>query len=191
MRTHAAMIRSTAALGVVIFALAVGANVAGAQGRPAAQPAPRPAPMSADQQIGQAKTILASGQDLAQRLMRMVDTARREGDVIRVTCLNDKLTETNANVSMAQSRLEALKKAVDAEQRGHEFTVITVIGQKFTTLDQQANQCVGQDMFETGKTKTQTEIKKSLVPMDKTSSAPPTMVAPSVPVVPARSSGVK
>jgi hypothetical protein len=147
--------------------------------------------MSASEQLGVARGVVARGQDLAQRLMHMVDEARREGDVIRLTCLNDKLTQANANVTTAQSRLEGLQHAVDVEGRAHEFTVIVVIGMKIQTLDQEANQCVGQDLYETGATKIQTTVDYSMLPFENTSSNAPVLVPPSVPSIPPRASGVK
>jgi hypothetical protein len=154
-------------------------------------PAYRRGPASAAQQLGMARSVVARGQDLAQRLMHMVDEARREGDVIRLTCLNDKLQQANANVGTAQGRLEEMSKATDADSRGHEFTVISVIGQKLQTLDQEANQCVGQDLYETGATKVQTEIDRSMIPFDTTSGSVPVLLPPGVPSVPGKSSGVK
>lgn len=156
----------------------------------ASNPSPRP-PMSADQQIAMAKRIVARGQDLAQRLMRMVDEARREGDMVRFTCLNDKLTQVNTNVNTAQSRVDALAKAPDAESRGHEFTVITVVGQKLQTLDQEAGQCLGQDLYEAGVTKKTTTIDNDSIPFEPDPSSPPTLLPPGVPSLPARASGIK
>src|SRR5262249_41629891 len=120
--------------------------------------------MSASEQLAIARGVVTRGKDLAQRLMHMVDQARQENDMIRVTCLNDKLTQTNANVNTAESRLEGLSHAADVEARAHEFTVIVVVGMKIQTLDQEANQCVGQDLYEAGATKIQTTVDISMLP---------------------------
>jgi hypothetical protein len=80
---------------------------------------------------------------------------------MRVTCLNDKLTQVNANLRTAGARSDSLREAVqmnDDARRNHEFTVMTVLGQKFRTLEQEANQCIGQDIFETGTTRVETTI---------------------------------
>jgi len=174
------------------FGFSVAALSARAEDKPKGNGATyKPAPTSPAQQLGMARGVVAHGQDLAQRLMHMVDQARREGDVIRLTCLNDKLQQANANVGTAQGRLEEMTKATDADSRGHEFTVISVIGQKLQTLDQEANQCVGQDLYETGATKVQTEIDKSKDSYDSSSGSVPVLLPPGVPSVPGTSSGVK
>lgn len=191
MRTNTVMSRIAAVILVAAGLLLAGGSPVDAQVAPGGPKPGMRAQLSAREQLGQARTILARGRALAQRLMGMVDEARREGDIIRLTCLNDKLTQANANVTGVEARLDALQKAPDADTRNHEFTVITVLGQKFQTLDQEANQCVGQDLYEAGATKIQTEIDNRLRPMDNTSGSPPILLPPSVPIIPPRASGVK
>jgi hypothetical protein len=113
-----------------------------------------------------ADAIVQRASNLSQRVAQMLDEARRDADMIRVTCLNDKLTQINANLRTAQGRLASLQKAVDVDQRNHELTVLTVLGQKMQVLDQESNQCVGQDLYETGPTKVTTEINTSLLPFE-------------------------
>jgi hypothetical protein len=139
------------------------------------------APLSAAEQQTTAEAIVQRAALLTQRLTQLLDEARREADIIRVTCLNDKLTQANANLRTAQSRLGSLQKATDQELRNHEFTVLSVLGQKFQVLEQQANQCVGQDMYETGPTKVVTEIDTSMLPFEDDPSTPPVLLPPAVP----------
>jgi hypothetical protein len=139
------------------------------------------APLSAADQQAAAAQIVQRAVLLTQRLTQLLDEARREADIIRVTCLNDKLTQANANLRTAQSRLGSLQKATDQELRNHEFTVLSVLGQKFQVLEQQANQCVGQDMYETGPTKVVTEIDTSMLPFEDDPSTPPVLLPPAVP----------
>jgi TPP-dependent 2-oxoacid decarboxylase len=120
--------------------------------------------MSLEAQIAEGQAIVARGDRLSTRVSGMLDAARKEADIIRITCLNEKLTQTNANLRNAQKRLEALSAAVDSDRRNHEFTVLTVIGQKLQTLDQESNQCIGQDIFETGATRVETDIDTAIVP---------------------------
>lgn len=117
-------------------------------------------------QLSSADAIVNRGNNLSQRVAQMLDDARRDADVIRVTCLNDKLTQINANLRTAQSRYTTLERTVDNDQRNHELTVLTVLGQKLQVLDQESNQCVGQDLYETGPTKIITEIDTSVLPFE-------------------------
>jgi hypothetical protein len=129
-------------------------------------------PGSPAEQMTAADALLTRGTTLSQRVTQMLDDARRDADVIRVTCLNDKLTQINANLRTAQSRYGSLQRTVDAEQRKHELTVLSVLGQKLQVLDQEANQCIGQDLYETGPTKITTEIDTSLLPFENNPTNP-------------------
>jgi hypothetical protein len=130
-----------------------------------ARDASQPQLTQADQ-LGSADAIVNRGSTLSQRVSQMLDDARREADVIRVTCLNDKLTQINANLRTAQSRYSNLQRTIDSDQRNHELTVLSVLGQKLQVLDQEANQCVGQDLYETGPTKIVTEIDTTVLPFE-------------------------
>ena len=113
------------------------------------------------QQLEEAIVIKQRGTALSRRIAGMLDEARREQDIIRVTCVNDKLTQVNANLRTAEQRIESLEAAVESQDRGranHEYTVIIVLGQKFVVLDREATQCIGQDIFETGATRVDTTI---------------------------------
>jgi hypothetical protein len=115
----------------------------------------------------------------------MLDEARQERDIIRVTCINDKLTQVNANLRTVELRVTNLQDAIaaqDASRRNHEFTVIAVLGQKFVVLDREAAQCIGQDIFETGSTRVITEIDPNNPDDDPT--VLPTPVVPEIPFIP-------
>ena len=117
--------------------------------------------LSAADQLREVAAIQERGRRLSVRLSSMLEEARREGDIIRVTCLNDALTQLNTSLRMATRRTEDLGNAADSgddSRRNHEYSVIAVIGQRFTMLDRAANQCVGQDLFETGATQITTTV---------------------------------
>lgn len=124
----------------------------------------RRADLTPAEQIAESQRIHTSGQSLSRRVAGMLDEARRENDVIRVTCLDDKLTQINAHLRTLTDRLESLQESTqvgDEGRRNHEFTVITVLGQNLQELDRAANECVGQDMYETGTTRVTTTIDPS------------------------------
>jgi hypothetical protein len=148
----------------------------------------RTAPNSAEQAAA-ARSAVQRGAVLAQRISSMLEEARREADIIRVTCLNDKLTQVNANMRTAQSRMTAYETATDPDQRNHEATVLAVLGQKFQALDQEANRCVGQDVYDTGSTKVQTEIDTAKLPFEEDVGTPAPPPPSAIPELPPFSSG--
>jgi hypothetical protein len=146
---------------------------------------------NAAEQAAAARAAIQRGSVLAQRISAMLEEARREADIIRVTCLNDKLTQVNANMRTAQSRMSAFETATDPDQRNHEATVLSVLGQKFQVLDQEANRCVGQDIYDTGSTRVQTEIDTAKLPFETDPSTPSQPPPSAIPELPPFSSGTK
>lgn len=141
--------------------------------------------LTPEEQLAEAERIQHSAEGLSQRVMGMLDEARREGDIVRVTCLDDKLTQINAHVRTMGDRVESLQEATttaDPDRRNHEFTVITVLGQNFTQLERDANECIGQSLFETGTTRVVTEIDPSTP--DEDPSAVPVIPVYTTPYVP-------
>lgn len=174
--------------------LVIGAGLALAQGDPA--PAGDAASgegteqvLTPEQQVAAAKSIIKRGQILSTRVRTALNNARKDNDVIMVTCLNDKLTQINANLRNAQGRLESLEAAVDPDQAKHEYVVLSVIGEKFNTLDREAAQCAGQEMFDTGVTKVLTEIDISMLPFEENPGFPPEILPPGLPTFPPPASG--
>jgi hypothetical protein len=113
-------------------------------------------PLNGDQQLDQAERALGEGRVATKRIQELVDEARRERDLIRMTCLTDKLAQYNAGLANLEQRIENLRAAVRAGDTGrasHEFTVTSVIRQKQEVLAREVNQCIGQDVYETGDTK--------------------------------------
>jgi hypothetical protein len=142
------------------------------------------------QLVQEGESILRRGMALNKSIRTMLEAARKDSDIIRITCLDDKLTQVNANLRSGEARLEALRKAVDAERRLHEYTVLNVLGQKLQVLDQEAQQCVGEAVYETGDTTVTTEIDTDMLPFEEKPSVPPVVVPPSLPTVPPYASGI-
>jgi len=149
--------------------------------------------MSAADQQTQADTIVRRGNQLAERLTRMLDEARREKDILRANCVNRKLTEVNANVRNVDQRAKALKDAsqvADEGRRNHEYTVLTVLGQKLDTLNQEASQCLGESVFEPGASQVVTTIPNNVLVGTDPSTVPPTPPPPAAVNVPPDMSGM-
>ena len=137
----------------------------------------------------QGAAIVSRGAAVGQGVRSMLEAARKAGDIIQAGCLDAKLTQIDAVQRIAEQRLEALKDAVDADRRTHEFTVLTVLGQKLQVLDQEAHQCNGQDMYDTGGTSVVMVIDGETITFETTPSNTPVILPPSLPTVPPPASG--
>ena len=112
-------------------------------------------------QAGAAEAAVANANASCTAQSQALQSAKREKDIIRATCLDDKLSQCNANLQNIRRRETALNEAIadgDTGRSNHEFTVIGVLSQKFKMLAQAANQCVGQDLFDTGDTQVKEEV---------------------------------
>jgi hypothetical protein len=158
------------------------------QGTPATTPEAPPKP---EDLVAEGEGILRRGMAISKAVHTMLESARKDADIIRITCLDDKLTQINANLRNAETRIDALRKAVDADRRIHEYTVLSVIGNKLEVLDQEAHQCVGEAMYETGETTVVTEIDTDMLPFEETPSTPPVVLPPSLPALPPPASGIR
>jgi hypothetical protein len=179
---------------VVVMAILCGGGFAlaqdrtdGAGGRPneTAAEVERRANLSGPEQLAESERIGTRATQTSRRVTQMLDEARRERDIIRVTCLNDKLTQVNANLGSIAVRSESLQQAVqmnDDDRRNHEFTILSVLSQKIRTLEQEANQCLGQDIFETGNARVETSIDPAAP--DEDASAVPSYPDVPVPFIP-------
>ena len=118
-------------------------------------------PMSPSQQRKAAEAAVDAASASCGAQAKALKSAEREGDIIKATCLDDKLQQCNANLQNMKRRDAALNDAIAAGDTGaanHESRVIGVLSQRFKMLVQAANQCVGQDLFDTGDTQTRSEV---------------------------------
>lgn len=124
-------------------------------------PAAEQEALSPAAQVKEAEAAMASATATCAAQAQALQSANRESDIIRATCLDDKLSQCNANLQSLKRRQAALDQAIaegDAGRAGHEHTVIGVLSQKLKMLAQAANQCIGQDLFDTGETQVREEI---------------------------------
>jgi hypothetical protein len=150
-----------------------------ASGTPAAKPALSPAAM-----VEEGEGVVEKGGTLSQTVSGLVREATEEADMMKVTCLNDKLTQIDGNLRAAQEHLKQLRAAEDAGVRQHAHTMIMVLGGKLDVLAQEASQCVGQDLYSTGETSVETQIDTDMLPFEDDAATPPTILAPTLPTLP-------
>lgn len=192
----------------VVFALAVmatGVSYGLAQGTPPADSEASPdtsvdvvrvqplsdssaeAPQSVDAMLDRAEEIRTEAQGICAEQRQMVIDAKNDNDIIRATCVDDKVAQCDANLQNLNSRVKALEDAKDSSQRAHEMTVIETLRDKFVKLRAAGNQCIGQDIFDTG----DTTVRPTIDPFspDENAALPPPIPAWPVPYIPPPVSG--
>ena len=136
--------------------------------------------LTPDEEVAESAKHLARMEQAAAGVRRMLEEARKQRDVVKTLCLNDKLSQVDVAIRSARDRRTALTAAAqrkDTELAGHEFTILTVLRQRSEQLVAEANQCIGEEAAFVGDTRTTVSIDPS-IPPDETPYPPtdPTLI---------------
>jgi hypothetical protein len=175
--------------------------VVGAFGVAAAQPAPEPQPdvavgaqrdvnLTPPQMLAEAEKYPPAMDQGAAHVRRQLGESRQQRDVVKVLCLNDKLTQIDVAIRSVRDRMVSLRAAVsqnDVDRARHEFTVVQVLRDRVRTLVAEANQCIGEETGFVGESRVTVDIDPtipdtdpSIVPDDSFISIPPVLSSPTL-----------
>lgn len=136
--------------------------------------------LTPQEQLVESQKHVARMEGAASGVRKMLEEARRQRDVVKTLCLNDKLSQIDVAIRSARDRRTQLQSAVsrnDSELSNHEFTILTVLRQRSEQLVAEANQCIGEESAFVGDTRTTVQIDPQ-IPPDETPYPPtdPTLV---------------
>jgi hypothetical protein len=167
-------IPSTMKWALVVGLVAVAAGTAAAQPGTAGGnanngqvPFQKKTSLSPDEQLIEANKHLARMEGAAGGVRRMLADARKQRDVVKTLCINDKVSQIDVAVRSAKERQSQLQDAVkrrDVELSNHNYTIITVLRQRAEQLVAEANQCIGEESAFVGDTKTTVQIDPQIPP---------------------------
>ncbi len=142
----------------------------------------RAAGISDSEKIELATTYLAEMKSVLGTVLELLKTAREEKDIIKINCVNEKLTNIKGLLRISEQADITLQEAVakgEKDAATHEFHKISISHQKIRVLKTEAEQCVGELAFAVGKTTVEVEVDEDLVPEDD----PTEVDLPETPVV--------
>jgi hypothetical protein len=114
------------------------------------------AQLSGPEQLSEADKSLGKLEAGASGIRKQLEQARKEKDVVKVLCLDDKLSQADVATRSGRERRASLQAAVtsrNAELANHEFTVLQVLRQRGEQVVAEANQCIGEEAAYTGESK--------------------------------------
>jgi|GEM_PF-490647 len=123
--------------------------------------------LTPQEQLGEASKHLSRMEQAAGGVRKMLEEARKQRDVVKTLCLNDKLSQVDVAIRSGRDRRSQLQAAVarnDAELSNHEFTILTVLRQRVEQLVAEANQCIGEEAAFVGDTRVRTTVDPSIPP---------------------------
>jgi hypothetical protein len=148
-----------------------------------AQPAPdaemsfrKGSQLTAQEQLTQSEAYLAKMRVTLEHVNKIADQARKEKDIIKLNCVNDKLIQIKGNLNLGEQTRDALKAAAsrgDDGSRNHEFAKLTITYQKVVVLGQEAEACIGEEISYVGATRVEIEVDKDIPQEDPTVTPPP------------------
>lgn len=122
-------------------------------------------------QVSSADASVTKIQTAATRVRHLLDDARKNSpkDIVKLTCLQDKLAQIEISLDSAKKRSSSLKNAQASGNKdlaNHEFTMLTTLRQRSEQLDAEANQCIGEEIGFPGDTKIKATIDPNIAPVD-------------------------
>lgn len=127
--------------------------------------------LSGPEQSAWATSELEAMRQLSRRIQRMLDQARQEQDIIKIGCLNNKLTELNATVRTFEDVIERHQDAVRSrndDRRNHHFRLMAILAERSRSMRVEAEGCVGGTDVVFGRTEVEVDIDTSITSDDTT-----------------------
>jgi hypothetical protein len=134
--------------------------------------------LSPQEQLAQAEQYISKMKSTLENMNRLAEQARKEKDLIKLNCVNDKVIQTKGHLNLAEQSRDNLKIAAarnDDGTRNHEFAKLTISYQKVTVLGQEAEACIGEEISFVGATRVEVEVDKDIPAEDPTVPPPPAL----------------
>ena len=113
-------------------------------------------------------------------VLQKLEEARNTKDVVKLNCVNEKLTQIKGLLRISEQSDVQLQEAVARKETAtaeHEFTKVTIARSKVEQLRAEAEQCIGQLAFRTDENlSVEVEVPDYLPPGDPTQMPPPTLI---------------
>lgn len=141
-----------------ILAVLIAAKLAAAQPVKApAAPAPgKPSVKASDvpdpEKLERSTAALGDMREVLRQVLEKLEEARRTKDVVKLNCVNEKLTQIKGLLRISEQADVALQESVarrDSAASEHEYTKVTIAQQKMVQLRAEAEECIGQLAFRT------------------------------------------
>jgi hypothetical protein len=95
---------------------------------------------------------LASMREVLREVLEKLEEARRSKDVVKLNCVNEKLTQIKGLLRISEQADVAMQEAIarrEITSAEHEYTKVMIAQQKVAQMRSEAEQCIGQLAFRT------------------------------------------
>jgi hypothetical protein len=163
---------------LLICGLALGAGVAAGQPAPAptSQPAAAPLPgvqlekreeMSTSDMTDRTRKRIEKMNESLKHVVGLQEIARKQKDVIKLNCVNDKLLQVKQLLNIADAASTNMQEAIarrDEDSRYHEYGRVNIAAQQTQSLATESENCIGEELTFLGPT--QVTVEEPELPED-------------------------
>lgn len=117
--------------------------------------------------------LIGAMKQMLERVIAVQQVARKQKDVIRLNCVNDRLLQVKKLLNIAESSRNDLVEAIAADnerERYHQFSKVRISHERVSVLRDEAEACVGEELVFIGPT--EVEVEKPEHPDDPTRNDP-------------------
>jgi hypothetical protein len=173
--------RFIALLPVLLVAVSAAAQDARPTGKaPAAPTLPtlqKASEVKDEEKLERSGNAVRAMREVLREVLEKLEEARRTKDVVKLNCVNEKLTQIKGLLRISESADVALQEAVTRQERTaseHEYTKVMIAHQKVMQLRSETEECIGQLAFRTDENlSVEVEEPRDLPGGDPTNPPPP------------------
>jgi hypothetical protein len=132
------------------------------------------------EKVKQSAESVARMRGALKDVLAKLEEARSTKDVVKLNCVNEKLTQVKGLLRISEQSDVQLQEAVARKETAtaeHEFTKVSIARSKVEQLRAEAEQCIGQLAFRTDENlSVEVDVPDYLPPGDPTQVQPPTPI---------------
>ena len=166
--------------GLLAALLLIGGGVARAQQPKPTTPSPtleRAADVPDAEKLKRSNAAVGRMRSVLTEVLGRLEEARATKDVVKLNCVNEKLTQVKGLLRISEQSDVALQEAVakkDTTAAEHEYSKVSIAKNKVEQLRNESEQCIGQLAFRTDENLTvEVEVPSGLPTEDPTNPPPP------------------
>jgi hypothetical protein len=109
----------------------------------------RSVPLTFEQMLTQSKVLHEQVQQDWQHVRHLQEAARKEKDVIKLNCVNDKIVQIKPLMNIHDTARISLETSSADQDRANLFVDVTTSAESIRRLREQASECVGEQTLTT------------------------------------------
>ena len=114
-----------------------------------AAPVERVPDLSDGEKIRQSNAAIAEMRGALKVVLSKVEEARNTKDVVKLNCVNDRLTQVKGLLRISEQADVALQESIARKENSDGEFKVSIARQKVSQLREEAEQCIGQLAFQT------------------------------------------